>query len=559
MNNRHIVLKSNKIWYLRLEMDEYERKAVGTARYTNVKKILKRYFGHKAFKPYQYMIIDQIANGKDVLAVMPTGYGKSLCFQLPPLITREVAIVVSPLIALMADQKMILDGLGMTSCCYNSTMSQKKKKEIEEGLVAGEYQILYITPESLVNSHSLIDQIYTEQGICMIAIDEAHCLSSYGFDFRPKYKEIVKLRKLLTNVPVLAVTATATDKVIVDIKALMKMDKCELIKTSFDRPNLNINVKIQTQDTLEKITEIISDSGGPAIVYCLTKADTEKMATKLTEAGIEAKAYHAGLKPDDRAEVQEEFMKGEYTCITATIAFGMGINKPDIRTVIHYGCPQNIESYYQEIGRAGRDGKDSKCYLFYKQRDFMLQQHFISEIQDPKYKTVRNIMLHQMSQYVNALDCRRKFILKYFGQDSETSNCGNCDNCTAVRQKVDKKDELKMFQLLSTILTIQISKGYSFGINTIVLILKGSAGQKIKPWMKDMAFYGSMRSVLAKDITSFVHKAIELGYLENNDVGDCVRVIRCTEQGISFGSMYEKKLNKMIENQDHMAGQVLLG
>lgn len=539
-------------------MDEYERKSEDTPRYVKAKKILKKNFGHKSFKPYQYKIIDQIAEGKDVLAVMPTGYGKSLCFQMPPLLTGEVAIVISPLIALMADQKMILDGLGMTSCCYNSTMSQKQKKEIEEGLVAGEYQILYITPESLVNCHDLIDQIYTEQGICMIAIDEAHCLSSYGFDFRPKYKEIVKLRKLLTNVPVLAVTATATDKVIVDIKALMQMTGCELIKTSFDRPNLNINVKMQTQNTIENIVEIINNSDGPAIVYCLTKADTETMATKLTEAGVEARAYHAGLKKDERATVQEDFMKGEYTCITATIAFGMGINKADIRTVIHYGCPQNIESYYQEIGRAGRDGKDSKCYLFYKQKDFIMQQRFINDIKDPRYKTVRLVMLHQISQYVNAVDCRRKFVLKYFGQDVDTPNCGNCDNCTAVKQKVSKKDEFQMFQVLSTVLTIQVSKGYSFGINTLVLILKGSAGQKIKPWMKELSYYGSMKSSPVKDVTAFIHKAVELGYLEDHDVGDCVRVIRCTDQGITFGSVYEKKLNKMVKNQDDVVARLLL-
>ena len=539
-------------------MDTYEQKSVNTPRYIKTKKILKKIFGHNAFKPYQYQIIDQIADGKDILAVMPTGYGKSLCFQMPPLITGEVAIVVSPLIALMADQKMILDGLGMTSCCYNSSLNQQKKQELEEGLIAGEYQILYITPESLVNCHDLIDKIYTKQGICMIAIDEAHCLSSYGFDFRPKYKEIVKLRKLLTNVPVLAVTATATDKVIIDIKALMQMTNCDLIKTSFDRPNLNINVKMQTQNTIEIIIDIINTSNGPAIVYCLTKADTETMAAKLTEAGVPAKAYHAGLKIQERSNVQEEFMKGGYTCITATIAFGMGINKADIRTVIHYGCPQNIESYYQEIGRAGRDGIYSKCCLFYKQKDFMIQQRFINEIKDPRYKTVRNIMLHQISQYVNTIECRRKFILKYFGQDVDTPNCGNCDICTAVQQIVSKKDESKMFQVLSTVLAIQVAKGYSFGINTLVLILKGSAGQKIKPWMKNLSYYGAMKSTPGKDVTAFIHKAVGLGYIEDHDIGNCVRVIRCTEQGVTFGSMYEKKLNDMVKNQDNIVEHLLL-
>jgi Werner syndrome ATP-dependent helicase len=473
-------------------------------------------------------------------------------------LTKEVAIVISPLIALMADQKMILDNLGMTSCCYNSTMSDKKKYEIEKGLVDGKFQILYITPESLDNCHYLIEQIYEKQGICMIAIDEAHCLSSYGFDFRPKYKNIVKLRKILTNVPVLAVTATATDKVIQDIKTLMKMDKCELIKTSFDRPNLNINVRMQTQDTVRNIIDIIEESDGPAIVYCLKKDDTEMMAKKLSGGGIETKAYHAGLKKEERTEIQEGFMKGEYPCITATIAFGMGINKADVRTVIHYGCPQNIESYYQEIGRAGRDGKDSKCYLFYKQNDFRIHEFFIDKIADSTYKNVRKIMLCQISEYVNASDCRRKYILKYFGQIMDTKTCNNCDNCTRVKKSISKKDEHMLFQILSTVLTIKEEKGYTFGLNTIVLILKGSASQKIKPWMKQLPYYGSLKHKTPKDVASFIQKGIEYGYLEDHDVGGCVRVLQCTDQGIAFGAEYEEKLKDMVDAEDSDIEKILL-
>jgi len=540
-------------------MDDYEKNAIGTDKYIKAKNILTKTFGHKTFKSYQYQIIDNIIECKDVLAVMPTGYGKSLCFQMPPLITNEVAIVLSPLIALMADQKMILDKLGMTSCCYNSTLSMKKKKEVEDGLISGEYQIMYITPESLVNSHALIDKIYSEQGICMIAIDEAHCLSSYGFDFRPKYREIVKIRKLLSNVPVLAVTATATDKVIDDIKILMQMNNCESIKTSFDRPNLMINVKLQSQNTFEQIANIIKISNGPAIVYCLTKADTESIAEKLTEIGIETRAYHAGLGREERETTQEEFMNGNYDCIAATIAFGMGINKADIRTVIHYGCPQNIESYYQEIGRAGRDGKDSNCYMFYKQKDFLIQNIFINEIKDPKYKIVRKILLNQISQYVNMSECRRKFILKYFGQDVTNITCKKCDNCTHIQKKVHKKDEQKLFQLLSTILAIQNTKNYSFGMSTLALILKGSNGQKIKPWMKELTYFGSMRGSTIKEVNAFIHLALELGYIEDHDIGNCIRVIKCTDQGMEFGKEYEGTLNKILEKQDdHLAAQLLL-
>lgn len=538
--------------------DQYEAQMVDTDRYKNSKELLKNKFGHEDFKPYQYQIIDNILDGKDVLAVMPTGYGKSLCFQFPPLMSNEVAIVISPLIALMADQKMILDKLDITSCCYNSTLSQKQKKEVEEGLINGDYQIMYITPESLVSSHNLIDKIYSEKGICMIAIDEAHCLSSYGFDFRPKYRDIIKIRKLLTNVPVLAVTATATEKVMNDIIDVMMMNDCEQIKTSFDRPNLMIHVNLQSQNTTEQIIDIVRKSDGPSIVYCVTRQDTENIAEKLNNAGIGAKAYHSGLKKEDRASAQEEFMNGEYTCITATIAFGMGINKADIRAVIHYGCPQNIESYYQEIGRAGRDGKKSECYLYYKQKDFIIQQKFISEIKDIRYKLVRRTLLHQISQYVTAVDCRRKHILGYFGQDVNNVNCGMCDNCVCKRATISKKDEMKLFQVLSTVITIQTEKGYSFGMSTIGLILKGSASQKIKPWMKSLLHYGSMRALSTKDVTAFIHGAIEMGYIEDHDIGECIRVIRCTKHGIEFGKQYEMKINKMAENCDEDVEQLVL-
>jgi RecQ family ATP-dependent DNA helicase len=531
-------------------MDEYEKLAQTTERYKKVKKILKTKFGHTKFKPFQYQIIDSILSGKDVLGVMPTGYGKSLCFQIIPLLTNEVAIVISPLVALMADQKSILDKLNITSCCYNSLLTKKEKTNVEQQLIEGKIQILYITPESLVTSHKLIEQIHIEQGICMLAIDEAHCLSSYGFDFRPKYREIVKVRTILDNVPVLAVTATATDKVSDDIKNLMQMDKCEFIKTSFDRPNLTINVNMITQNTDDKIKELIEESDGSTIIYCLTRADTETMAEKLTKYGIKSKAYHSGLEKEDRKKIQEEFMNSEYKCITATIAFGMGINKSDIRIVIHYGCPQNIESYYQEIGRAGRDGLPSKCYLFYKQRDFIIQQKFIDEIKDPKYKTVRNILLRQMSQYVNTSECRRKRILEYFGEATATVNCGNCDNCTSVKQYIDEKDKLKLFQVLNTIMSIQLAKNFSFGASTIALILKGSNGQKIKPWMKDLTYYGSMKKMPIKTVNEFIYKTIEYNYTEDHDIGNCIRVLRCTEQGAEFGKEYEEKLSKMVKNCD---------
>ena len=540
-------------------MDQYERSKSSTQRYKDVKTILRKNFGHDKFKPYQYQIIDNVLDLKDVIAVMPTGYGKSLCFQIIPIITNEVAIVISPLIALMTDQKMILDNLGITSCCYNSTISQKKKSEMEKGLIDGEYKIMYTTPESLINCRQLINEIYKKRGICMVAIDEAHCISSYGFDFRPAYKKIVDIRSLLTNVPILAVTATATEKVMIDIKTLMEIKKCELIRTSFDRPNLILHVNMQYRNTIDKIIDIINDSNGPCIVYCLTKSDTEKLSEIIKESGVNSMPYHAGLKKEERYETQSKFMKGEYKCITATIAFGMGINKADIRTIIHYGCPQNIESYYQEIGRAGRDGKESNCYLFYKQKDFIIQQKFIDEIKDAKYKQIRMTLLHQMSRYVSTSECRRKYILNYFGQNIKENKCDHCDNCMLHNaKKIDTKDEIKLFQLLSTILTIETTNHFSFGSNVISLILKGSNSVKIKSWMKKLPYFASMHTLSLKNIIDFIHKSIDLGYLEDHDVGNCVRVLKCTNNGIEFGKIYEEKLNEMVNDKNMDALKLLL-
>jgi len=532
------------------ELDDYERSMLNNDRYIKVKKILKDTFTYDNFKPHQYRIIDKIIETKDVLAVMPTGYGKSLCFQLPPLLTDEVAIVISPLIALMKDQNMILDKLGMTSCCYNSTLGVKEKREVEEGLIAGRYQIMYAAPEMLVNCHSLIERIFEKRGICMLAVDEAHCISSYGFDFRPKYRDIVKIRNILPGVPVLAVTATATQKVVEDIKTSLNMTTCEQIMTSFDRPNLTIHVKRTGDNTLEHIRMLIKKNGGSTIIYCISIKNTESVSEKLTALGINAKPYHASLTKAERTETQEGFMNDEYRCIVATVAFGMGINKSDIRTVIHYGCPQNIEAYYQEIGRAGRDGEAASCYLFYKQQDFIIQEKIIAnKIKDAVYKNMRKKLLATISQYVNTKGCRRKYILNYFGQNVQYTNCKSCDNCmntdvnNSNSKQISKHDEFKLFQILSTIYAIESSKGYSFGASTIVLILKGSTGQKIKPWMRNLTYYGGMKTYTAKQVTEFVHLAIDTGYIEDHDVGSGVRVLRCTQDGKDFAGRYEEQLN----------------
>jgi Werner syndrome ATP-dependent helicase len=472
----------------------------------------------------------KINKGEDVIAILPTGYGKSLCFQIPPLMSKKLAIVISPLIALMKDQKLGLDNLGIDSCCYNSSLSESDKYELEEQLLNGKFSLMYITPESLSKCYNILQEINDEIGISLIAIDEAHCLSSYGFDFRPKYREIYKVRKYLPSVPVLAITATATDKVRDDIIDILNMKNYTKIKASFDRPNLKINVLMLKRNYIQQIKSCIT---GPTIIYCLTKKDTEDLSKQIPNS----KPYHAGLSTKIRTKNQEDFMKGEFNIIIATIAFGMGINKTDIRTVIHYGCPQNLESYYQEIGRAGRDGNDSNCFLFYNSKDFVIQRRFINNIKNNEYRRVRGNLLRKISNYVNTKKCRRKIILKYFNEEYKNDSCDNCDNCLYQQQEINPEIKDDLFIIVSQIHEIQRDFSFSYGAPTIYLILKGSKSKKIKSSMKKLNFYGSLKSKKEGDLKNLISKAVELRLLEVKEVREGIRVINCTKSGLNFISV----------------------
>jgi RecQ family ATP-dependent DNA helicase len=542
---------------LEYDMDDYEANQAGTKRHNLLKEVLLDTFGYKSFKPEQYKIIDHILDGMDVLGIMPTGYGKSLCFQLPPLVTNELSIVISPLIALMADQQESMTKLGISSCVYNSTVSAKRKKEIEEELIEGQHQILYVTPESLDKPafRKLIDKIYAEVGICMVAVDEAHCVSAYGFDFRPKYRNIAKIRKYVPDVPILAITATATEKVAQDIIRNLEMTNCTQIQTSFDRPNIFINIKQINQTTLGKICELIKASKakkGSSIIYCVTKKDTDRLNRELKNKGIKSVAYHASLTKEQRTTAQEKFMEGRVDCICATVAFGMGINKANVRLVVHYGCPKNIESYYQEIGRAGRDGKDAECWMFYRQSDFRIQQLLIEKISDAIYKTTCKRLLYIMTKYVTDKKCRRKELLKYFSEEYAKKNCGKCDNCCLVKKAINRKDEGDLFKVLSTVFELESECGYSVGKNKLTLILKGSNSKEISATMKGLPYYGTFSAKKKNDVVTLLETAIELGYIKSIHArpGDTFMVLTCTEYGLAFGQEYEKKLNKISRKQE---------
>jgi Werner syndrome ATP-dependent helicase len=525
-------------------MDSYEKSKLDSKRYKKVKKVLKKKFGHNSFRPHQYEIINSILNAKDVTAVLPTGYGKSICFQLPAMYSKEPAIVISPLIALMDDQRMLLEEKGIKSCCWNSTVSNKK--QLEKEILNGDYSIIYITPESVIKCGDLLDSLYASHGISVFAIDEAHCISSYGFEFRESYRELHRLRNICDGVPILAVTATATEEVIRDINKVMTM-KGKTIKTSFNRPNLHLTVKQRSKKSIKDIMDIVTDTDGSSIIYCVTKKDTEMLYSKMLDDKIKCGMYHAGLKTKERQETQEKFIKNKIKIIVATIAFGMGINKSDVRNVIHFGCPKNLESYYQEIGRGGRDGKDANCYLYYSTKDFIIQQRFINDITDDAYRLTRKRLLDVMIKFVNTSDCRKKVILDYFGDNSIKKQCNKCDNCDTMNRKAkggkdDKDAKLEktygddMYRMLSVVHDVNAN----FGSTVIVGILRGSKSKKIPTRYHKNTHYGIGKRFPDKWWKELLDELIDHGYVESYQVAQLIYVPRITEKGMNYLKEYLK-------------------
>lgn len=524
-------------------MDSYEKSKSGTKRYKKVKKLLKEKFGYDNFRELQYKIINAILNEEDVTAVLPTGYGKSLCFQLPAVYTGEPAVVISPLIALMEDQRMLMEKIGIKTCCYNSTVSNKEKLEYE--ILTGMYSIIYITPESVINCSDMLNKLYESYGISMFAIDEAHCISAYGFEFRTAYRALDKLRIICEGVPILAVTATATTEVINDINKVMSM-KGIVVKTSFDRPNLTLHINRKDTGTKKEIVSRIKNADGSHIIYCVTKKDTEELCSSLRKSGLKVGMYHAGMKNKERKETQEKFMNGDYTTIVATIAFGMGINKSDVRTVVHYGCPKNLESYYQEIGRAGRDGKPSDCYLYYSTKDFIIQQRFVNDITDQAYRAVRERLLDIMIKFVNTDQCRKKIILEYFGDMSSDGKCNKCDNClNAVTKEEAKCDDDKtikkygndMYRLLSVLKDVNCN----FGAVVVIGIIRGSKSKKIPDRYYKNKFYNTGKSSNDKWWKDLMDNLNDSGYIEQHSVSQMIYVPKITKKGIKFLDTYDFK------------------
>jgi ATP-dependent DNA helicase RecQ len=446
----------------------------------DARSALKHHFGFDAFRPLQEEIVADVLAGRDVFALLPTGGGKSLCFQLPAVMTPGLTVVVSPLIALMKDQVDALTAAGIPATFLNSTLDGDETRRRLRGLHAGTYRLLYLAPERLALPHVAGD--LAQWNVARFAIDEAHCISEWGHDFRPDYRRLADLRRLFPEVPILALTATATDRVRSDIVASLELRDPARYVASFNRPNLTYRV-VPKAETFRKLLAFVraraKESG---IVYVASRRQAESLAEKLRDAGVAALPYHAGLEGDERAYNQERFVRDDVRVICATVAFGMGIDKPNVRYVVHYDLPKNLESYYQETGRAGRDGLPAECVLFFSASDAAKQLGFLDE-KDERERALALEGLRAMQQYAETAACRRTTLLAHFGETFAAEQCTGCDNCLAPRSQFD--GTLAAQKLLSTVVRVRQASGFGVGLNHLVDVLVGRATEKVRSWNHD--------------------------------------------------------------------------
>ena len=434
--------------------------------------VLKTHFGYDRFLPLQEEIISNVLGGNDTLALLPTGGGKSACYQVPALCLDGLTLVVSPLIALMKDQVDGLKADGIAAEFLNSTLSLSEAARVRSQAATGELKILYVAPERLPlpEFRSFLLNLHVR----LIAIDEAHCISEWGHDFRAEYRNLKALRLDFPDVPVIALTATATEQVQEDIIAQLGLQNTKTFQASFNRCNLTYTVRTKSRGAFDALVTLRrKHENGAAIIYCGSRKDTERLADDLSERGMVALPYHAGLDNSVRRTTQEKFINGEVSTVVATIAFGMGIDKPDIRLVVHYDLPKTIEGYYQETGRAGRDGLPSECVLFYSYADRRKQDYFVNQIEDQTQQETARNKLAQTIRFCELQTCRRKYLLEYFGEPTKWQNCAGCDICLAPMEEFDATEITQ--KIFSTV----IRTDERFGMAHISMVLRGQTSERI--------------------------------------------------------------------------------
>src|SRR2546430_6189355 len=522
---------------------------------TQLLPLLKQSFGFDSFRPLQEEIIRDALAGRDAFALLPTGGGKSLCFQLPALAREGLTVVVSPLISLMKDQVDALTASGIAATFLNSTLKTNETAGRMLGLRDGGFRLLYVAPERAMLPGFLAN--LKNWSVSLIAIDEAHCISEWGHDFRPEYRQLVKLRELFPETPVMALTATATKRVQEDIVKQLRLRRARCYVASFNRPNLTYRVLAKNSSYKQLLSFVSTRPGDSGIVYCQSRASTENVALRLNADGIKAEPYHAGLDAKTRATNQELFIRDEVSVICATIAFGMGINKPNVRFIVHYDLPKNVEGYYQETGRAGRDGLPGECLLLFSAGDVVKQTQFIEEKTDAQEQRIARQQLQQMVHYAEIPTCRRAALLEYFGEAFPETNCGGCDNCLSPRENYD--GTLAAQKLLSCVYRIREKSGFNLGLNHAIEVLAGADTEKVRKWRHDkLSTYGIGREYTRAEWQTIGRELIRLGYLRQST--DRYAVVELTPAGRAALSQRKTvALTKPVaapEPQQHRAGEI---
>ncbi|PRY87447.1 ATP-dependent DNA helicase RecQ [Mongoliibacter ruber] len=514
----------------------------------SVKENLKRIFGFSQFRGNQEMIVDNVLRGNNTFVIMPTGAGKSLCYQLPAVIQEGTAIVISPLIALMKNQVDQLNAFGINAYFLNSTLNKSETTKVKKEVLSGKTKLLYVAPESLTKEENVL--FLKEAKLSFVAIDEAHCISEWGHDFRPEYRKIKSIiGQIGENLPIVALTATATPKVQVDIQRNLQMEEADIFKSSFNRTNLYYEVRPKVKNETKKqiIKYIKSQKGKSGIIYCLSRKKVQEIADLLKVNGIKAAPYHAGLDQNVRVKNQDDFLNEEVDVIVATIAFGMGIDKPDVRYVIHYDVPKSLEGYYQETGRAGRDGLEGHCLMFYKYDDIIKLEKFNKDKPVTERENAK-ILLQEMAAYAESSICRRKFLLHYFGEMLE-EDCGHCDNCKKPKEKFDGISHLE------SVISAVKETSNRFNMDHIVNVVRGESNDYIKSYKHDkLKVFGIGKEEDERSWKTVVRQAMIAGFLEKDiENYGVIKIAKKGEEFLkaphSFPIYKDHNFEEMIQNE----------